>query len=54
MGTRAHAMIGTLLTDVAAGQLKVVIDRRFALAEAAEAHAYIEGRNAFGRVLLIP
>jgi NADPH:quinone reductase len=54
MGTRAHAMIGSLLADVAAGQLKVVIDRRFALADAAEAHAYIEGRNAFGRVLLIP
>ena len=54
MGSRAHAMIGSLLTDVAAGQLKVVIDRRFPLADAAEAHAYIEGRNAFGRVLLIP
>jgi NADPH2:quinone reductase len=54
MGSRAHAMIGTLLADVAAGQLTVVIDRRFALEDAAEAHAYVEGRKAFGRVLLIP
>ncbi len=54
MGSRAHAMIASLLTDAAAGQLQVVIDRQFALEDAAEAHAYIEGRNAFGRVLLIP
>jgi NADPH2:quinone reductase len=31
-----------------------VIDRTFPLAEAAEAHRYIESRHAFGRVLLIP
>ena len=36
------------------GTLKVVIDRRFSLEEAGEAHAYIESRQAFGRVLLIP
>jgi NADPH2:quinone reductase len=53
-GGRAYAMIERLLADVAAGQLEVVIDRRFALDEAAEAHAYIEGRQAFGRVLLVP
>jgi NADPH:quinone reductase len=54
MGERAHEMIGRLLADIAAGQLKVVVDRRFALSEAAAAHAYIESRQAFGRVLLIP
>jgi len=54
LGTRAHAMIARLLADVASGGLKVVIDRRFALEEAGEAHAYIESRQAFGRVLLIP
>jgi NADPH2:quinone reductase len=32
----------------------VVIDRRFPLEQAGEAHAYIESRQAFGRVLLIP
>ena len=47
-------MIEGLLRDVAKEQLKVVIDRKFALSEAAEAHAHIEGRGAFGRVLLIP
>jgi len=31
-----------------------VIDREFALSEAADAHAYIESRQAFGRVLLRP
>ena len=30
------------------------IDRRFPLEQAGEAHAYIESRQAFGRVLLIP
>ena len=54
LGPRAHAMIARLLDDIAAGRLKVVIDRRFALEEAGEAHAYIESRQAFGRVLLIP
>jgi len=51
---RCRAMIEGLLRDVAKEQLKVVIDRKFALSEAAEAHAHIEGRSAFGRVLLIP
>ena len=32
----------------------VVIDRTFPLAEAAAAHAYIESRQAFGRVVLTP
>ena len=54
LGTRAHAMVADRITEVADGTLKVVIDRRFPLAQAAEAHAYIEDRLAFGRVLLIP
>jgi len=54
LGTRAHAMIGRHLADIAAGELRVVIDRRFGLDEAGEAHAYIESRQAFGRVVLIP
>ncbi len=51
---RPHAMIAGLLTDIAKGELKVVIDRAFPLAEAAAAHAYIESRQSFGRVLLTP
>jgi NADPH:quinone reductase-like Zn-dependent oxidoreductase len=30
------------------------IGRTFALSDAAEAHAYIEGRGSFGRVVLVP
>jgi NADPH:quinone reductase len=50
---RAYTMIAQLLNDVAAGDLRVVIDRRFALADAEEAHAFIESRQAFGRVVLV-
>ncbi|WP_334164740.1 quinone oxidoreductase family protein [Phenylobacterium sp.] len=51
---RVHDNIGKLIGDVARGELKVVIDREFPLSEAAEAHRYIESRQAVGRVLLIP
>ena len=54
LARRAHALIATHIADVAAGRLQVVIDRHFALAEAAAAHQYIESRRAFGRVLLVP
>ena len=54
LSPRPHAVIAGHLADVAAGRLSVVIDRRFALSEAAAAHAYIESRQAFGRVLLVP
>ena len=51
---RVQLMIARHLDDVANGELKVVIDRTFPLSEAAAAHAYLESRQAFGRVLLIP
>ena len=51
---RVRPMIARHLDDVASGALQVVIDRSFPLAQAADAHAYIESRQAFGRVLLIP
>jgi NADPH:quinone reductase len=54
LGGRAHALIAGLLEDIAAGQLRVEVDRAFSLEEAGEAHAYIESRQAFGRVLLVP
>jgi NADPH2:quinone reductase len=53
-GRRAYDMVARLLTEIAAGELRVVIDRRFPLADAAAAHAYVESRKAFGRVLLEP
>jgi NADPH2:quinone reductase len=51
---RVWPMIARLIDDVAKGGLKVIIDRTFPLSDAAGAHAYIESRQAFGRVLLIP
>jgi NADPH2:quinone reductase len=51
---RVHAMIADLLERVASGELHVEIDRTFPLSEAAAAHAYIESRQAFGRVVLTP
>lgn len=51
---RTRPMIQSLLHRVASGDLDVVIDKSFALADAAAAHAHIESRQAFGRVILIP
>ncbi|HMO53537.1 MAG TPA: zinc-binding dehydrogenase, partial [Tepidiformaceae bacterium] len=51
---RCRPLIEQLMRDVANGELKVVIDRTFPLSDAAVAHAYIEGRSSFGRVLLVP
>jgi len=51
---RARAMIAGHIQDVAAGRLRVVVDRTFPLADAAAAHAYLESRQAVGRVVLIP
>jgi NADPH2:quinone reductase len=51
---RAHEMIARHLESIAKGELRVVIDRVFALSDAASAHAYIESRQSFGRVLLAP
>jgi NADPH2:quinone reductase len=51
---RAHAVIAECIDRVARGELRVVIDKRFPLAEAAKAHAYVEGRSVFGRVVMLP
>src|SRR5262245_38744110 len=51
---RVHGMIAGHLSDLARGTLRVVVDREYPLADAAAAHAYVESRQAFGRVLLIP
>jgi NADPH2:quinone reductase len=47
-------MIAELIERVGAGELRVEIDRTFPLSEAAAAHAYIESRQAFGRVVMRP
>jgi NADPH2:quinone reductase len=51
---RIHAMISALFERVASGELRVEIARTFPLSEAAAAHAYIESRQAFGRVVMTP
>lgn len=56
MADRAELLqrAGDLFAWFAAGELDVRIDRTFALADAADAHAYIEGRQTVGKVLLMP
>jgi NADPH2:quinone reductase len=51
---RVHAMVQKHIEDVARERLRIPIDRHFPLSEAATAHAYLESRQAFGRVLLVP
>jgi NADPH2:quinone reductase len=51
---RVRGMIERHLTDLAGGALKMVIDKQFPLRDAAQAHAFIESRQAFGRVVLVP
>ncbi len=51
---RVHPMIQRHIDAVTAGELEIVVDSTFPLEQAAAAHAHIESRQAFGRVLLIP
>jgi len=46
--------VNDLFTWIAAGELKVRIDKTFPLSEAAEAHRYLEGRQSKGKIILIP
>ncbi|MEW6030813.1 MAG: quinone oxidoreductase [Chloroflexota bacterium] len=46
--------VSDLFKWIAAGELKVRIDKTFPLAEAAEAHRYLEGRQSKGKILLLP
>jgi NADPH:quinone reductase len=51
---RVPKLIGDLLQQLGQKKFKVHIDRQFPLSRAAEAHAFIESRQALGRVVLIP
>ena len=44
--------VADLFGHYSAGRLRVAIDRVFALADAADAHRYLEGRNTKGKLLL--
>ena len=46
--------VNDLFIWIAAGELKVRIDKIFPLTEAAEAHRYLEGRQSKGKIILIP
>ncbi len=50
MGTRGE--LHTVLQLVEQGKLRPVVDKVFPLAEAAKAHAYMENREQFGKVVL--
>ena len=39
---------------IASGKVRAIIDRTFALADAASAHAYLESGRHFGKIVLIP
>ena len=49
-----EARAADVLGEAAAGRLEVRIDRTFPLAEAADAHRALEGRQTTGKVLLLP
>ncbi|ODP32170.1 zinc-binding alcohol dehydrogenase family protein [Pandoraea sp. ISTKB] len=51
---RVHAVVDALIRRVADGELKVVIDQTFPLDQAQIAHAYVQSRKAFGRVMMTP
>lgn len=53
---RAELMgrVNDLFEWIAAGKLKIRIDKTFPLAQAAEAHRYLEGRQSKGKILLLP
>jgi NADPH:quinone reductase len=53
-GDRLHNLVQSLVDQAGRGEYEVVIDSSYPLSEAAAAHAYIESRQAVGRVLLIP
>ncbi|WP_236841839.1 quinone oxidoreductase family protein [Bosea sp. PAMC 26642] len=59
MGTQfekpdVYQAVSRMLEQAANGELDAMVDRRFPLAAAAEAHGYAEGRTRLGRVLLVP
>ena len=46
--------VGDLFRWIASGELTVRIDKTFPLADAAEAHRYLEDGKTHGKILLIP
>ena len=53
-GERIAGWARKLLAYYERGEVRPFVDRSFSFAQAAEAHAYIEGRQNRGKVLLVP
>lgn len=51
---RTYRLIEGLFERIGTGELRPVVDRTFPLADAAEAHRYMETGKAFGRVVIVP
>jgi NADPH2:quinone reductase len=51
---RTYQLIAKLIERIGRGELRAVVDRTFPLADAAEAHRYVEAGTAFGRVVMLP
>jgi NADPH2:quinone reductase len=49
-----YAAIEGCIARVARGELRVVIDRTFALKDAVAARTHVESRSVFGRVVMRP
>jgi NADPH:quinone reductase len=52
--SRVRAYIADLIRRIAEGDLEVLIDRTFPLADAVHAHRYAEQRSRLGRVVMTP
>ncbi|MBL4685192.1 MAG: zinc-binding dehydrogenase [Nannocystaceae bacterium] len=51
---KLRAMLGSIIECIAEGHLSPVVDRAFSFEDAGDAHAYIQGRKNFGKVVLTP
>ena len=51
---RTYAVVSRAIERLGRGELKAVVDRLFALSDAADAHRYVETGQAFGRVVMVP
>jgi NADPH:quinone reductase-like Zn-dependent oxidoreductase len=52
MGSRGD--LWTIVEHMASGRLKAVVDRVLPLDQVRAAHAALEGRTAFGKIVLVP
>ncbi len=52
--TLLRGILGDIVELAGAGTFAPVVDRTFPLANAAGAHAYLQDRKNFGKVLLVP